>query len=155
VKELTGLWKNELKQYYEIIGHDFKRLVTYLRRNGCERTEPTIRNWLQDDDIIGPEDDADLRSIALMAQSSKLLNNIATVREAIKQMTSWRFKASNIVRDKIKNKLTGIANNTVINSQFEIQPLGSVDILKVIGKNNTLQDVDKRVINRLLRREFV
>lgn len=155
VKEWTGLWKNELKQYYEISGHDFKRLVTDLSRNGCRRTEATIRNWLQDDDIIGPEDDADLKSIALMTQSSKLLNNIATVREAIKQMTSWRFKASSIVRDMIKNKLTGIANNTVINSQFEIQPLGSVDILKVVGKNNKLQDVDKRFINRLLRRESV
>ena len=155
VKKWTGLWKNELKQYYETIQHDFTRLIRDLRGNGCERTEQTIRNWLRDDDIIGPEDDRDLKSIALMTNSSKLLYNIDTVREAIRQMTSWRLQASNIVRDVIINNLNGIAGPAVINTQLGIQQLGSVDILKVIGKNNTLQDVNKIFVNRLLRREFV
>jgi hypothetical protein len=155
VKEWTDLWKYLLRSHYDIIRRDFKRLVKYLRREGCEKHEVTIKNWLQDDDIIGPDDDADLRSIASMTKSNKLLTNIATVRDAIRQMTSWRMKASTMVRDIIKNKLVGIANNTIINSQLDIQHLGSVYILKVIGKNNKSEDIDKRFIHRLLQREFI
>jgi hypothetical protein len=155
VTEWTDLWKYLLRSHYDIIGRDFNRLVMYLRREGCEKHEVTIKNWLQDDDIIGPDDDADLKSIALMTKSNKLLTNITTVRDAIRQMTSWRMKAATIVRDIIKNKLVGIANDTIINSQLDIQHLGSVEILQVIGKSNKSEDIDKRFIHRLLQREFI
>ena len=72
VKQWTDLWKNLLKEYFSSIGNDFKRLVADLRKHDCKKHEATIRNWLQDENRIGPDDDADLISIALLTDSKSL-----------------------------------------------------------------------------------
>jgi hypothetical protein len=155
VQEWTNLWKDLLKSYYIASSYNFKKLVVDLRKYGCKKHEVTIRTWLQDDNRIGPDDDADLKSIALMTTSEKLSTNIATVRNAIRQMTGLRMKASDKVREIIKNKLVGITKHTILNSRLEIQNLGSVDILKVIELNNKSEEIDKRFVHRLLQKEFI
>ena len=75
VKQWTGLWKSLLKDYYTSIGSNFKKLVDDLRNNDCKKHEVTIRTWLQDESKIGPDDDADLISIALLTGSNLLNDN--------------------------------------------------------------------------------
>lgn len=155
VKEWIDLWKNLLRGYYVSTGNDFKKLVEELRKYCCKKHEVTIRTWLQDDNKIGPDDDADLISIALLAESELLNKNVATVRKAISQMTSWRMRASDMVRDKIKNKLMVIARQPIINSSVEIQDLGRVEILKVSELKKESEEIDKKFVNRLLKKEII
>lgn len=153
IKSLTDSWKNLLREYYNKIGNDFKKLVSELRKLDCTRHEATIRNWLNDENRIGPDDDLDLMSIALLTESEFLSDNIPNVRKAIDQMIKWRFQASDYVREKIERELAQLADHSVINSTLEIQDLGEVDILRIHELNKTTSEIDKRFANRLLKKE--
>jgi len=153
VKEWTELWKNLLKEYYSSIGNDFKKMIDNLRKNDCKKHEVTIKAWLQDENRIGPEDDADLISIALLTNSNLLNDNINTVREAIRKMIGWRMKASDLITDKIKSQIHKFADNTVINKKIPVEGLGSVNVLKVIEVSNMWENIDVRYVNRLLQKE--
>lgn len=155
VKQWTELWKNLLKDYYASIGSDFKKLVEDLRKNDCKKHEVTIRTWLQDESRIGPDDNADLISIALLTNSNLLNDNITTVREAIRKMTGWRMKASDFITDKIKTKIHEFADSSIINKKISIEGLGSVIVLKVIEVSNMWENIDFRYVNRLLQKEII
>jgi hypothetical protein len=97
-----------------------------LRKNDCKKHEVTIKAWLQDENRIGPDDDADLISIALLTNSNLLNDNINTVREAIRKMTGWRMKASDFITDKIKAQIHEFADSSIINKKILVEGLGSV-----------------------------
>ncbi|WP_295232981.1 DrmE family protein [Sediminibacterium sp.] len=155
VKQWTELWKNLLKEYYASIRNDFKRLVEDLRKNDCKKHEVTIRTWLQDESRIGPDDNADLISIALLTNSNLLNDNINTVREAIRKMTGWRMKASDFITDKIKAQIHEFADSSIINKKILVEGLGSVIVLKVIEVSNVWENIDVKYVNRLLQKENI
>lgn len=155
VKQWTELWKDLLKEYYASIGSDFKKLVEDLRKNDCKKHEVTIRTWLQDESRIGPDDNADLISIALLTNSNLLNDNISTVREAIRKMTGWRMKASDFITDKIKGQIHEFADSSIINKKISVEGLGSVIVLKVIEVSNAWENIDVRYVNRLLQKEII
>lgn len=155
IRNWTDLWKNLLREYYSLIGYDFIKLVEDLRKYDCKKHNVTIKNWLQDDNLIGPDSNDDLLSIAMLANSELLYNNVLKVREAINQMTSLRFQAATIVRDKIKNKLMAIADTSIINTSTEIQDLGRVDFLKISELKKESEEIDKRYVHRLISKEII
>ncbi|HMJ46573.1 MAG TPA: DrmE family protein [Ferruginibacter sp.] len=155
VKKWTELWKNLLKEYYAAIGNDFKKLVDDLRKNDCKKHPVTIRTWLQDETRIGPDDNADLISIALLTDSNHLNDNIHTVREAISKMTGWRMKASDFIADKIKSQIHEFADSSIINKKISIEGLGSVIVLKVIEVSNIWENIDTKYVNRLIQKEII
>ena len=155
VKQWTELWKNLLKEYYASIENDFKKLVEDLRKNDCKKHEVTIRTWLQDESRIGPDDNADLISIALLANSNLLIDNIKTVREAIRKMTGLRMKASDFITDKIKAQIHEFADSSIINKKILVDELGSVIVLKVIEVSNVWENIDVKYVNRLLQKEII
>lgn len=149
-----SLWKELLEKKYAQLGYDFPHLVKALNNAGCKRHIATIRKWIFDEDMIGPENDSDLRAIARMTNSDLLLKNIDTTRKAIRDMTGWRMRAADLVRDKIRAKLLEIRDKSVINSSFDIPDLGRVDILKVSGLKTEFEIIDKRYVNRLINEEY-
>lgn len=155
VKKWTNLWKTLLRNYYYSIGNNFKKLVDDLRKCHCKKLDVTIKAWLQDDNRIGPDDDSDLISIAMLTNSDYLMDNIQIVRNAISQMTGWRMKAADFVRDKIKANLVELANNSIINSSFEVPDLGTVEILKVSELKKESENIDKKYVHRLLKKEIL
>ncbi|MBS1754845.1 MAG: DrmE family protein [Ferruginibacter sp.] len=155
VKQWTELWKNLLKEYYSSIGNNFKKLVEDLRKNDCKKHEVTIRTWLQDESRIGPDDDADIISIALLTNSDLLSDNIKTVRDSITKMKGWRHNASDFIISKIKAQIHEYADSSLINKQISIEGLGSVSILKVIDVSNVWENIDVRYVNRLLQNEII
>jgi len=155
VKQWTELWKNLLKEYYASIGSDFKKLVEDLRKNDCKKHEVTIRTWLQDESRIGPEDDADLISIALLTNSDLLSDNIMRVRDSITKMKGWRHNASDFIISKIKAQIHMYADSSLINKQISIEGLGRVFVLKVIEISNVWDNIDVRYVNKLLQKEII
>ena len=155
VKQWTELWKNLLKEYYALIGSDFKKLVEELRKNDCKKHEVTIRTWLQDESRIGPDDDADLISIALLTNSDLLSDNVKRVRDSITKMKGWRHNASDFIISKIKAQIHEYADSSLINKQISIEGLGSVSVLKVIEISNVWENIDVRYVNRLLQKEII
>lgn len=155
IKQWTELWRDLLKDYYTRIGNDFKKLVKDLRECGCSKHEVTIRTWLQDETRIGPDDNADLISIATMTESELLKENIDTVRESISKMIGLRMKASDYITNKIKSQIHQFAEWSMINKQVSIEGLGSVYILKVIDISRAWENIDTKYVNRLLQKEII
>ena len=155
VKKWTELWKNLLKEYYASTGNDFKKLVDGLRKNDCKKHEVTIKAWLQDESRIGPDDDSDLISIALLTNSNLLNDNINAVREAIRKMTGWRMKASDFITDKIKSQIHEFADSSIINRKITVEGLGSVIVLKIIEVSIMWENIDVRYVNRSLQKEII
>jgi len=155
IEKWTGLWKNLLREHYASTGNDFAKLVEDLRDCECKKHPATIKNWLQDDNLIGPDSDDDLLSIAMLTNSELLGKNIKTVRESINKIISLRFQASRVVRDKIKRELMSIANPSIINSSVEVEDLGRVEFLKVYDLKRNSEEIDKRYINHLLKKELI
>jgi len=155
LKQWTELWRDLLKDYYSRIGNDFSKLVKDLREFGCSKHEATIRSWLQDESRIGPDDNADLVSIAKIAKSEHLFNNIDTVRESIRKMTGLRMKASDFISNKIKSQMHKYADSSMINEQISIEGLGSVEILRVVNICKVWENIDIRYVNRLLEKENI
>lgn len=155
VKQWTELWKNLLKEYYTSIGSDFKKLVEDLRKNDCNKHDITIRTWLQDENRIGPNDDADLISIALVTNSQVLLDNISKVRDSIRKMVGWRMQAADFVSNQIKSQIHKIVDESFLNTKVDVDGLGSVTILKVNDISNYWENIDVRYVNRLLQKEII
>ncbi len=155
VKKWTSLWKTLLRNYFSSMNNDFEKLVEDLKEYDCRKKPATIKNWLQDDNLIGPDSNNDLRSIAMISNSELLMENIDVVREAINQMTSWRIQAATIVRDKIRNRLLGIAKSLTINSSIDIPDLGRVEILKISDLKKEAEEIDKRFVHRLILKEVI
>jgi hypothetical protein len=146
------LWKRSLKNHYKSLNNDFNRLTRDLKEIGCNRDPVTIRSWLFDELRIGPRKDEDLISIAILADNTELYENIKQVRRAIKQMTSWRMKASDFVIDQLKSKIKTIHSKVDVNCIVNFEDLGEIEILEITEIKNTQDNVDIRNANRLLEK---
>ena len=146
------LWKNLLKNHYKLLNNDFNKLVKAMREQGCDRDPVTIRSWLFDDLRIGPRKDDDLIAIAIMTNETELSDNINQVRAAIKQMTSWRMKASDFVIEQLKSKIKSTHSTIQVNSVIDFEDLGEVEILEITEINNSPDNIDIRNVNRLLEK---
>jgi hypothetical protein len=154
VKRWTELWKTLLRNYFEAIDYDFKKLLKAMRRYECNRHPATIRAWLQDDSRIGPESNSDLTSIAFLTKSTELKDNISSVREAIGIMTGWRMRAADFVRREIRNKLMEIISKSKISESIEIPDLGNLEVLQISELKREANEIDKRYVNRLLLKDY-
>lgn len=155
VKQWIDLWKTLLREYFISTGSNFKKLIYDLRQNHCTKHEVTIRNWLQDKNRIGPEDDSDLISIALLTKSELLNENISNVRNAISKMTGWRMKAADHIVDRIKTHIQGLNETSIVNKRISVEGLGSVVVLKVSEIASTWENIDIKYVNKLLQKETV
>ncbi|MDP3666515.1 MAG: DrmE family protein [Sediminibacterium sp.] len=146
------LWKNSLKNHYKLLNNDFNKLAKELKEQGCDRDPVTIRSWLFDDLRIGPRKDDDLIAIAIMTNGTELSDNINQVRVAIRQMTSWRMKASDFVIEQLKAKIKSTHSTIQVNSIIDFEDLGEVEILEITEINNSPDNIDIRNVNRLLEK---
>ncbi len=149
------LWKHLLWNHYKLLDGDFNELVSQLRGKGCNRDPVTIRSWLFDDLRIGPRKDDDLISIARMTNGTELRNNIQIVRNAIKQMTSWRMKASDFLIEQLKAKIKSTHSTIQVNSIIDFEDLGEVEILEITEISNSHENINIRNVNRLLEKTIL
>lgn len=146
------LWKKLLMNHYLLLNKDFNKLMSQLKERGCNRDPVTIRSWLFDELRIGPRRDEDLLSIAIMTNGTELYDNINTIRAAIRQMTSWRMKASDFVIEQLKAKIKSSHSDIQVNSTVDFENLGEVEILEITEINNAQNNIDIRNVNRLLEK---
>jgi len=146
------LWKNLLRNHYKLLNGNFNALVKELEEHGCDRDPATIRSWLFDDLRIGPRKDDDLIAIAIMTNGVELTDNIKEVRNAIRQMTSWRMKASDYIIEQLKEKIRSSHQSIRVNSTIDFEDLGEVEILEITEINTSSDNIDIRNVNRLLEK---
>lgn len=113
-RETAGLWKTALRSYIEKCGLSDEMVCRKLRAAGCEAGDPAIRNWINHDEIIAPQQyETDVRVIADVTGDATLSSSIDAVIDAIKHVRrahqqlaprviakQVRHNAAKIVRDE-------------------------------------------------------
>ena len=79
IRERAARWQKALRE----LGLDETTLMKELEEVNCPRTLQTVRSWLTDSSIIGPQTRFDLEAIAYAAGDQKLLEDVPDVWNAI------------------------------------------------------------------------
>jgi len=158
VRKIAGLWKETLREGYRKFSNDIGRLYDMLRRAGCNRNLFTVKNWLSDDDIIGPRDESDISAIARAFGNPLLKDNILKVQEAISTVRSAHRQASEFLKKKLLDALPEIIKGEQYQVDFvsknsvvmDLEEFGKVYILRVEEIESDFREVETKWVNRLL-----
>ncbi len=113
-RETAGLWQTALRSYKERYGLSDEMVCSKLQAAGCKAGDPAIRNWINYDGMIAPQQyETDLRIIAKVTGDTTLSSSFDEVIDAIKHVRSAhqqlaprviakqvRSNAAKIVRDE-------------------------------------------------------
>jgi hypothetical protein len=168
--KVAELWKQALRNFekkaYQIVSYMKEKTGEYyygdttsavafiLRKMGCNRHRQTIRNWLTNDDLIGPRSDKDLQIIADTTGDTELKSRLQDVRLAIKEVRGAHLQASRFLARKLIESLPGYLKNiTTQTMTIEIEGIGNAVVAQVeyVAEEPTILSTAK--VNRLLMEE--
>lgn len=143
MRKVAGLWRDVLRQSYLKTSGNISEFVNFMQRAGCKRHAQTIKNWLTDDDQIGPGIMTDLAFIARALSSKELTARLDEVTTAISIVRGAHLQASGYIRKRLllnlpeivgAEKASGHATGVVSLSMDEF---GQIAILRIeeIGKD--------------------
>jgi len=160
LRKVAGLWKEALHEAYWKIPGGSDGLVEVLRKSGCRRHPATIKNWLVDEDQIGPGISTDLQLIARATGNKSLLERLTEVKDAISSVRGAHIQASTYIRTKLLASLPEIVESgkglhgydgelIVLN----LGEFGQVTILRIEEISDTWEEVATNSVNCLLSEE--
>jgi len=147
IRERAAHWHRALRGS----GHDETTLMAELEKFNCPRTLQTVRGWLADDSMIGPQTKADLEAIAYAVGDQNLLDEISSVWAAIHTLRGEHLSAgmrlSRILLAKLPERLSEIQEGR---TRIEIDNATSAWIVQVesIADHAVLQP--RSYVNALL-----
>lgn len=148
-------WKYLLRKRTEEM--PFNAVVSILRRHGCKRHETTIKNWLMDEDIIGPANSEDVKIILTSFTSPLKRGNldalINEIYQAISEVRGAHHQAASFLTEQLIAKLPDIIPQEVGIGKpliIDLPEFGRVFILRIEEIENQWIEVEKYNTNRLL-----
>ncbi len=132
-------------------GHDEATLLRELEQVKCPRTLQTVRGWLADDSMIGPQTKADLEAIAYAVGDQQLLDDVPSVWAAIHLLRGEHLKAgmslSRILLEKLPQRLEEMQEGR---TRIEIDNATSAWIVQVESIADTEELRPRSLVNALL-----
>jgi hypothetical protein len=126
-------------------------LMAELEEANCPRTIQTVRGWLADDSMIGPQTKADLEAIAYAVGDQQLLNDASTIWDAIRILRSEHLSAgmrlSRILLEKLPERRQEINEGR---TRIEIDNATSAWIVQVESISDRAELRPRSYINTLL-----
>ena len=160
LRKVAGLWREALREAYWKMSGDFDGLVDLLRKVGCKRHPATIRNWLTDEDQIGPGISTDLRLIATATGNKALVEGLAQVKDAISAVRGAHIQASTYIRSKLLTTLPeivegerGLPGYARESMQLNLDEFGQVTILRIEEIGDNWEEIAINSVNYLLSEE--
>lgn len=158
VRSLAGKWKEALE--IETLFYTTEEIYQHLRMAGCTKGFPTVRRWIQDDDIIAPNHKEDLEYIAKITESSVLSELLDQIHEAAQTVKSAHIQAGRILSSQLRHRIVESLDeygdidpfNIWEPIEMQIDGIGTVRILKIIDIGNPVM-VDIADTNRLIDEE--
>ncbi len=160
LRTTAGLWREALREAYVNNTSSFEGLVRSLNDAGCKRLPSTIRNWLYDDNQIGPGKRRDLRYISRATGNKLLIEKLEEVEAAISTVRGAHIQASNYIRHRLLAKLPEIIANrdrtghsAQQSVQIDIEEYGRVMILRIEEIANNWEETPINSVNCLIPEE--
>lgn len=152
VRRQASVWKDALKNS----GLTVMQLCEALERIGGSKTLQTLRNWLNDDDMIGPGRREDLDLIYKVTNYAPLGKSLNKIWEAIVAIrgshTGAGAKISQILATQLPQQFGGFAGEEAsVKLEFDGKSIGTAVILQIESIGDELQAVQTSWINYLHR----
>ena len=169
--QVAGIWKQALRNLEKKAGRlvsdilrkksgeyyqgDASAVVAHLlKEKGCNRHPQTIRNWLTNDDLIGPRSEKDLQIIADTTGDTELKSRLQDVRLAIKEVRGAHLQASGFLARKLIESLPGyLKSSTTQTMTVEIEGIGNAVVAQVEYVAEEPATISTAKVNRLFMEE--
>lgn len=154
-RKLATMWRDAIKK--ELIYNTEEELAHKISMAGCDKGIATIKNWIDDEDMIAPKAKKDLQYIADATGNKELKEMLDDVYEAVNKVRGAHIQAGKILSQQLKSKLANALRrygNIELNNfwepiEIEVEDIGIVKVLKVIDKGHAIS-VDASNTNRLI-----
>ena len=147
IRAQAARWHEALRRS----GHDEATLLRELEQVKCPRTLQTVRGWLADDSMIGPQTKADLVAIAYAVGDQQLLDDVPSIWAAIHLLRGEHLKAgmslSRILLEKLPERLEEMQEGR---TRIEIDNATSAWIVQVESIGDTEELRPRSLVNALL-----
>lgn len=155
-RKIASEWREALN--VAIIFNTHEEIYNRIKTAGCKKSFNTIKQWLENDEMIAPHDREDLIYIAKATGDTSLENRCDEIFDAIRIVRSAHLRAGDYLSSQISVKIPislkniGIIDPYSIMSEIELKldVIGTVKILKVIDIGEKIL-VNRNYINRLTR----
>jgi uncharacterized membrane protein YkvA (DUF1232 family) len=153
VRDTASLWQTALLRYVLASRFSSERLWETLQSAGCPLQHQTIRTWLENEDIIGPQAyGRDVPIIAQVTQDGDLVARLDAVITAIGEVRSAHLRASHQLAKQVLARAASSLRRPDRRSEvMEIEEGVVVVRILEIEKETTLVRVS--LSNRLLESE--
>ena len=155
LRSIAGKWREvlEIEMLFTSINEFYQKLVNA----GCTKGLATVKRWIEDDEIIAPQQKQDLEFIAEVTQSDLLKEMMDDIYNAAQEVKRAHMKAGRILSQQLhKNLAEELKNYGKIDPfnfwepiEMEIEGIGTIKVLKVIDVGNAVM-VDVADTNRLI-----
>lgn len=132
LRKMAELWKFHFQSRFQ--QKPFDKTQRLLRRLGCKRNYLTIKNWINDEDIIAPESLDDIKLIAKSINNNEMLTKAQEIIDAAKSVRSVHVQAGRILSERLKTTLHEDLMNLFDNDgtvEYNIPDIGNINLLKI------------------------
>lgn len=150
-RELAKLWQVALIDYVERDNVSLSQLVSQLSREGCKKHKVTVRNWLDNENIIAPRDAhrGDLDAIARVTNNRELETKLGLCQNAITEVWGHHLKAANMLARSVLVKIdSNIHFNNNVDEPIEI--IDGIVMARVEFIGTEIVQVPRIKANRLM-----
>lgn len=155
LRELAGKWKEVIE--IELLFTTPKQFYESLVAAGFKKGYPTVKRWIENDNVIAPGQIEDLEYISKVTQNQVLSELMEEIFEAARIVRSAHIQAgrtlSEMLKVKIAEELKKYGKIDPFNFwepiEINVDSIGTAKILKIIDVGSVVQ-VDLSDTNRLI-----
>lgn len=144
-------WQRALQQFAGANRLSAADVAQRLREYDCARHPTTIREWLQNDDLIGPRAHADVDAIAALVNDPELMDQLPTCIQAIREVRGAHLEAAHQLARRFLDmyaKYAALADPDSLAGAVELDD--SFILVRVVSIDRCDVSVRKSMANRLL-----
>ena len=155
LREIASKWRDALQ--IELLFCTEDEFCEKVKSAGCTKGSPTIKRWIDDEDVIAPQSKEDLRILAAVTENETLLEMLDEIFEAAQEVRRAHILAGRKLSEQLKTMLVAELKKFEDIDPFnfwepidmDIEGIGNVKVLKIIDIGGELQ-VDSTDTNRLI-----
>lgn len=150
-RDLSGLWQTALRAFINEHSLTYEAVCSMLQAAGCKAQAQAICNWINDDDMIAPQQyRIDVPAIATVTGDQKLARNIDAVIKAIKNVRSaHQQRAPRVIAKRIREKAAVVVRQEQADEPI-VQLDGDLVLVRVAETASRLIPVKYTTANRLI-----
>ena len=147
IRNLAARWHIALRSS----GLNEERLLAELEAVKCPRTLQTVRAWLADDSLIGPQTKPDLEAIAFALGDQKLLEEVPSIWNAVQRLRGEHLSAgtrlTKILLERLPERLEEIEEGR---TRIEIDKTTTAWVVQVDSISENVELTPRSCVNALL-----